>query len=45
MGIKYKSKTNDLPKVAKTIEMMNGRKVTVGALNGENAWLAGIHEY
>ena len=45
MGIKYKSKTNNLPTGAKSLEMMNGRKVTVGALNGENAWLAGIHEY
>ena len=45
MGIKYKSKTNNLPKVAKSLDMMNGRKVTVRALNGENAWPAVIHEY
>ena len=38
MGIRYKSKTNRLPEVAKSLEMMNGRKVTVGALRGTNAW-------
>lgn len=28
-----------------SIETLNGRKVHVGALEGEHAWLAGIHEY
>ncbi len=27
------------------LEMLNSHNVTVGALNGNNAWLAGIHEY
>lgn len=45
MGVKYKSKVNKLPEVAESLETMNGRKVIVGALRGENAWLAGIHEY
>lgn len=45
MGVKYKTKTNKLPEISKTIEMINGKKVKVGALKGEHAWLAGIHEY
>lgn len=45
MGIKYSVKINKLPEVAATIKTLNGKKVHVGALQGEHAWLAGIHEY
>ena len=45
MGVKYKTTINKLPKVMASIETLNGRKVHVGALEGEHAWLAGIHEY
>lgn len=45
MGIKYKTTVNKLPEVSKTLETLGGRKVTIGALKGENSWLAGIHEY
>lgn len=45
MGAKYKTTINKLPKVMASIETLNGRKVHVGALEGEHAWLAGIHEY
>lgn len=45
MGVvKWKTKTNKLPNVLVTLEAINGTKVSVGAFNGENAWLAGIHE-
>lgn len=45
MGVKWTTKKNDFPKVIATAESLKGRKVHIGALNGENAWLAGIHEY
>lgn len=45
MGVKYKTKTNKLPEVTKTVQMLNGKKVKIGALKGDNAWLAGIQEY
>ena len=45
MGIKYKTKKDKFPEVQRTLETLNGRKVTVGCLKGEHAWLAGIHEY
>ena len=43
--IKYKTKTDKLPNVTQTMEMLNGRKVKIGALRGTHAWLAGIQEY
>lgn len=45
LGVKYKTKTNKLPEVTKTVQMLNGKKVKIGALKGDHAWLAGIHEY
>lgn len=45
MGIKYSVKINKLPELSATIKTLNGKKVHVGALQGEHAWLAGIHEY
>lgn len=45
MGVKWKTKINKLPKVIKKSETISGKKVKVGAFEGDNAWLAGIHEY
>ena len=45
MGIKYKTTINKLPKIKATMETIGGKKVHVGALQGEHAYLAGIHEY
>lgn len=46
MGVKWKTKKNDFPKMQASVEGLNGKKVSVGVLGGgENAWLAGIHEY
>ena len=45
MDVKYKVKVNKLPNVSQTLETLNGRKVEIGAIQGDHAWLAGIHEY
>lgn len=45
MGVKWKTEFNKLPEISATATTINSRKVKVGALKGENAWLAGIHEY
>ena len=45
MGIKWQTKTNKLPKMYKTIQSIDSKTVKVGALTGDHAWLAGIHEY
>lgn len=45
MAIKIRTVTNRLPEIKKTISTLGGRTVEVGCLDGEHAWLAGIHEY
>lgn len=45
MGVKWKTKINKLPQMTATAEALGNHKVKVGALKGEHAWLAGIHEY
>ena len=45
MGVKWQTKFNKLPKLYATTEALGSRTVQVGALKGDNAWLAGIHEY
>lgn len=45
MGVKWTTKTNKLPNLYKTVKAIGDRGVKVGALQGDNAWLAGIHEY
>lgn len=46
MGVKWKTKKNDFPKMQAAIEGLDGKKVSVGVLGGgEQAWLASIHEY
>ena len=43
--MKYTTKFDKLTKLTTQLEGMKGKKVKVGALQGDNAWLAGIHEY
>ena len=38
LGVRYKTTINKLPKVMASIETLNGRKVHVGALEGEHSW-------
>ena len=45
MGVKVKTTKDAFPKISATVEALNGKKVKVGVLTGENQWLAGIHEY
>lgn len=45
MGAKIKTVKDDLPKMSKAVKGLNGVKINVGVLEGENAWLAAIHEY
>lgn len=45
MGVKWNTKVNKLPQITMSAESLGGKKVKVGALQGENAWLVGIHEY
>jgi len=45
MGVKWKTKKNDFPKVEAAIKGLDGKKVSVGVLEGESKWLAAIHEY
>ena len=45
MGVKYKTKTNKIPQLTQNLKSLNGRRVEIGALQGDNKWLAGIHEY
>lgn len=45
MGVKFKTTVNKLPEISETVEMLGGKRVKVGALRGDHAWLAGIHEY
>ena len=44
-GIKIKTVKDKIPEMIKTFESLNGKKVQVGVFDGENAWLARIHEY
>lgn len=45
MGVKVKTKKDSLYKMSRSAEALNGKRVNVGVLEGEHAWLAGIHEY
>ena len=45
MGVKWKTKTNNLPKVTKSLETLGKKRIEIGAIQGESAWLAAIHEY
>lgn len=46
MGVNFKTVKDDFPKMEASLKGLNGKKVNVGVLGGgEQAWLAGIHEY
>lgn len=45
MKIKWKTVKNKFPETRASLKGLDGRKVNVGALKGEHAWLSGIHEY
>lgn len=45
MKVKWKTTKNDLPKMTETLEALSGKRIEVGAIDGEHAWLAGIHEH
>lgn len=44
-GVKIKTVKDKISEMIKTFESLNGKKVQVGVFDGENAWLARIHEY
>lgn len=45
MKVKFKTIKNDFPKMEMAIKSMSGKSIEVGAIQGEHAWLAAIHEY
>ena len=46
MTVKFNVYKNDFPRMEKTLGTLDNRKINVGHLDGgEQAWLAGIHEY
>lgn len=44
MGVKIKTKSDQFDRMRRTAEGLKGMKIQCGVL-GEQAWLAGIHEY
>ncbi|MBC5710997.1 hypothetical protein H8S75_23960 [Hungatella sp. L12] len=44
MGVKWTTKKNKFPEMERAVAELNGKRVNVG-VSGEQAWLAGIHEY
>lgn len=45
MGVKWKTVANHIPAMETRLDGIKQKKVIVGALSGEHAWLAGIHEW
>lgn len=45
MGVSHKTIKNEFPSMKKRMDELNGNAIEVGVLQGENAWLASIHEY
>lgn len=45
MGVERRIVRNAFPRMEASVQALKGMKVNVGALEGEHAWLAGIHEY
>lgn len=45
MGVKYKVDSNFIPEIKANMKSMGAKTITIGALEGQGAWLAGIHEY
>lgn len=44
MAVKWSTKKNKFPEMERAVAELDGRRVNVGVY-GEQAWLAGIHEY
>lgn len=44
MGVRYRTVKDNLPKMQRAIQTIDGKFISVGA-KGDMAWLAGIHEY
>ena len=45
MGVSHKTIKNEFPDMKKRMDELNGNAIEVGVLQGENRWLASIHEY
>lgn len=45
MRVKWKTTVNKIPQMTRTLETLSKKKIEVGAIQGEHAWLAAIHEY
>lgn len=45
MGSSYRTKKDNLSKMIKQLELIDGTSVEVGVIKGEHKWLASIHEY
>lgn len=45
MSVKWRTRHDDISKMTRTLEGLDGHAVEVGVLGGEHAWLAAIHEY
>lgn len=45
MKIKYKTVKNEFPKMLSSVKALNNKRIEIGAIEGESAWLAAIHEY
>lgn len=43
--VKYRTVKNEFPKIKASIQALSGKSIEVGAIQGEHAWLAAIHEY
>lgn len=43
--VKWKTKKNKIPDMITQLEILEGKKIEVGVLEGEHQWLAAIHEY
>lgn len=43
--MRYKTTINKLPKITQSVKALSGKKIEIGAIQGEHAWLAAIHEY
>ena len=45
MGVRYKTKKDKFPEMLRQIEVLNGKSIEVGCIEGKHKWLAAIHEY
>ena len=45
MAVTYETKFNLLPGIIENVNALSGRSVAIGVFDGEQAYIAGIHEY